>query len=483
MSANIRFGTDGWRGIIAADFTYDSVRTCAQAIATYVLRAANKTMPSLVLGYDTRFQAEGFASAVAEVLTANRVRVHLCTEPTPTPAIAYATANLDTDGAVIVTASHNPAEWSGIKFKSASGGSASPEVVARIELNLSAIAAGRRKVKQMPLAEAIDAGLVTVAPAREMYLQRLAELVDLDAIRAAGLTVAVDSMYGAGSGYYQELLAGGKTRVVALHQERNPHFPGLKQPEPTEENLQELAALVVRKKCAVGLAGDGDADRLGVVSELGQYVNAGAVYALLAEYLLEDKGWRGPLVRAVNTTVMADRLAAKYGVPLHETAIGFKHIGPRMVETDAIFGGEESGSFAYRGHIPERDGILSGLLLLEMMVKRRLAPSALLERLFSIVGEHHYQRIDLPFAPEHAEIVSQVMEYAPSRFAGVKVSSINRLDGVKYLLADSSWLLIRLSNTEPLLRLYAEADGVERVNELLAAGLGLLQTCSSRGEE
>lgn len=470
MPSKIRFGTDGWRAVIGEDYTFANVRLCAQSVARY-LQESGLASRGLVVGYDTRFASERFARAVAEVVAANGIKTYLCDRFAPTPAISYAILDKRAAGAVVITASHNPEQYNGFKYKSEYAGSASPEVVAGLERGIGELQAGRGQVRVLPFAQAVNQGLVEEFDPRPAYLNQLARLVDLEVIREAGLKVAVDSMYGSGMGYFSILLADGETQVIEMNAERNPLFPGMQNPEPIGRNLGALSEVVRERGTDVGLATDGDADRLGLVDEKGVYVNQLRVYGLLLLYLLEVRGMRGPAVRTLTCTVMADKLGALYGIPVYETPVGFKYVGPKMMETGAILGGEESGGFGFKGHIPERDGILAGLYILDLMVKSGKSPSELVGYLFQKVGPHYYHRIDSRLPSEEKEaIIERLMKERPQSLAGVAVRRVNAIDGFKYDLADGSWLLIRFSGTEPILRIYSEAESPERVGELLGEG-------------
>lgn len=470
MADEIKFGTDGWRAVIAEDYTFENVRTCAQAVADY-LHDTGAAEKGFVVGFDTRFASDDFAAAVAEVLAGNGIVTHLCDRPTPTPVVSFSILKYKAAGAAVITASHNPPNWNGFKYKPEYAGSASPEVVAQLEKRIAAIRRGDRAVKRVPLTEAMGKAVVRKFEAGPDYLRHVGGIVALDRLRNAGLTVAVDSMFGAGAGYFQELLGGGSTRVVAINQERNPLFPGLERPEPIDENLHGLRRAVIDNKADVGLATDGDADRIGWMDENGRYLNQLWTYGLLALYLLEVKQWRGPMVKSLSTTSMIDILGKMYGLPVIETWVGFKYIGPKMMEMDAIIGGEESGGFAFRGHIPERDGILSGLFLLDMMVELGKTPSQLIDYLFAKVGPHYYDRMDFTFPPEkRVEILDTMKRARPASIAGTAVESVRTDDGFKYILADGSWLLVRFSGTEPVIRIYAETDSPERLRRILQDG-------------
>ncbi|MCH7801777.1 MAG: phosphoglucomutase/phosphomannomutase family protein, partial [Chloroflexi bacterium] len=399
----IKFGTDGWRAIIAEDFTFENVRLCAQGTAD-LIKASGQAARGIVIGYDTRFLSEEFARAVAEVTTGNGILTMLCDRPAPTPTISYGLVSRDAGAGAIITASHNPANYNGFKYKPDYGGSASPEIIEQLEKRIAAVES-HRTVKSMSLIEAERQGLLEIINPEPDYLAHLATIVDVQAIRDAGLNVVVDSMYGSGAGYLKKLLEGGSTRIIELHGERNPAFPGLAQPEPIAHNLAELMETVQDHTADVGLATDGDADRLGVVDENGNFVTTLQTFALLCFHLLENLGQRGPLVRSITMTSMIDRLAEIYDVPVFDTPVGFKFLGPVMMAEEAIAAGEESGGYAFRGNVPERDGILSGLLMLDMIVKTQMNPSDLLDELTEKVGPHFYERWDVPFDPSQREAI------------------------------------------------------------------------------
>jgi len=468
----IKFGTDGWRGIIADDFTFENVRYCAQAVAEH-LRDRGLAPRGLVIGYDTRFASEHFAAAASEVLAANGIRVYLCPKPTPTPVISYGVVRQKAGGAIIITASHNPAQWNGFKIKSEDGASAPTEVEADVEARLPQII-GRGTTERMPLKEALSQGLVEYLDPDPPYFQHIAKMVDLDSLRRSGLRVIVDSMYGAGDSYIKRLLDGGRIQIQEINVERNPIFPGI-QPEPIARHLSKLCALVRDTGAHVGLATDGDADRVGIVDEGGNPLTPLQIFALLALYLLEVRGERGAIVRTVTTTSMLYRLGELYGVPVYETAVGFKHVAPKMMAENAIMGGEESSGFGFRGHVPERDGILAAMYFLDLMTRLGKSPSQLIEYLYSKVGPHHYERLDLQFpASQRETIVKRLASSPPDRIAGNAVTKVNTIDGHHFSLADGSWLLVRFSGTEPLLRMYAEASSIEKVKALIQDGRSML---------
>jgi phosphomannomutase len=476
----IHFGTDGWRGVIADDFTFANVRACAESVALYQ-RSQSLADRGLVVGYDTRFASEDFAAAVAEVVVAAGIKVYLCDRPAPTPVVTYAILEKRAGGAVIITASHNPARWNGFKYRPEYAGSAPPEVLTVLEAALPGILAAGEP-KRLPLAEAEAGGLLQRFDPRPAYVAHVGEMVDLGRLRGAGLRVQVDSMYGAGAGYLADMLSGGRVEVHELHGEHNPAFPGLARPEPIAANLWELSEAVRGEAAHVGLATDGDADRLGVVDEEGRFLTQLQVFGLLTYYLLEVRGLRGPIVKSATTTRMVQQLGELYGVPVYETPVGFKFLGPKMMEVDALIAGEESGGYAVRGHLPERDGVLSGLLFLDFMVRSGKRPSALLEELYAKVGPHYYDRVDIHVGPEqHDEVWRRISESRPQRLAGLRVTGRDTIDGFRYDLEDGGWLLIRFSGTEPLMRIYTEVSKPDLVPRLLEAGRELAGVPAEEG--
>lgn len=421
-----------------------------------------------MVAYDTRFLSDRFAEQAAGVFAANGIRAFLSIDPVPTPVASYAVMEMKAAGAVVITASHNPANWNGFKFKPEYAGSATPEITAQLEAHVSAIQL--RGDMPIPDVSQTDA-LVEDVDLSPAYCRHLTELVDLDGIRGAGLGVIVDSMYGAGSGYVKRLMGRGKTRVNEIRQTRNPLFPGLGQPEPIARNLAKLSAHVRRRDADVGLATDGDADRVGVADEEGIILTPLQIYGLLAYYLLEVCGARGPMIKSVTTTRMIDRLGERYGVPVLETPVGFKHIGPKMMEADALIGGEESGGFGFRGHVPERDGILASLYILDLMATTGRTVSQLMDNLYSLVGEHHYDRVDIPIEGEAKERArKRIASARPESIAGLPVTRLDRKDGSRFEFEEGSWLLFRFSGTEPLMRIYAESSSMQAVKNLLKAG-------------
>ncbi len=445
------------------------MRICAQAVADY-LKQTGLASRGLIVGYDTRFASEDFAQAAAEVVAASGIKVYLCSKATPTPVISYSVPAKKAGGAIIITASHNPPQWNGFKYKSETGTSAPTEVIAALEKNIARIITAG-KINQIPLSLALKQGLVEYTDLAPAYLKQITRLIGLGELRKARLKIVVDAMYGAATGYFEMLLAGGSSQLIEINSEPNPIFPGMKQPEPIAPNLARLKAKVKEEKASVGIATDGDGDRLGIIDEKGNFLTQLQVFALLALYMLEVRGERGAIIKTVNTSGMLNRLGEIFNVPIHETPVGFKYIAPLMLSENALIGGEESGGYGFHGHVLERDGILSGLYFLDLMVKTGKTPSQLLNYLFSKVGPHHYDRMDIEFPEgERQKIISRLNDSSPQSLGGVKVVKKDTFDGFRFTLADTSWLLVRFSGTEPLLRIYAESDSPTRVEKLLELG-------------
>ena len=464
--AEIRFGTDGWRAIIADDFTFANVRICAQGAADYVI-AAGLAPRGFVVGYDTRFGSREFAEAVAEVTTANGIPTLLCDAPAPTPVISHSIVSMNAGAGAVITASHNPARWNGFKFKPEYGGSASDDIVEELERYI-ANAKRLGEPRSMNLREAERRGLFERFDPSADYLNHIAQFVDLDSIRNAGLNVVVDSMHGAGAGYFRKLVSGGSTRLIEIRDEANPAFPGMSQPEPIAHNLRALMDALDDNTADIGLATDGDADRLGVIDDEGDFISTTETFSLLCMHLLDILGQSGPLVKSITMSAMIDKLADLYDVESIETPVGFKHLGPQMMATNALAAGEESGGYAFRGNIPERDGILSGLLMLDMVVRTGENPADLRTSLFEKVGVHIYDRWDIEFdASMRDAITRRVASSRPFDMAGRPVVGIDDRDGMKFLLEDGYWTLIRFSGTEPLLRIYAEGPSAADVAAML----------------
>jgi alpha-D-glucose phosphate-specific phosphoglucomutase len=468
MNNPIKFGTDGWRAVIADDFTFANVRFCAQGAVDY-LKQKGLAGRGVYIGYDHRFASEDFAAAAAEVIAANGIKVFLSPKAIPTPFVSFGVINKQTGGGIAITASHNPAKWNGFKFREETGASVSSEIALEVEKHID-YAFNAHKVNTIPLAQALKDKSVEYFDLTPHYFASINKLIDLNRLQNTGLKITVDSMYGVGAGYFKTLLSGGTTQVTEINSERNPSFPGI-NPEPIAVNLQKLLSLVRQQQASVGLATDGDADRIGIIDEKGQFLTQLQVFALLCLYLLEVRGERGALVKTITSTSMLDRLGELYKVPVYETPVGFKYVAPVMIAKNALIGGEESGGYGFRRHIPERDAIPAGLYFLDFMVKTGKTPSQLLSYLYSKVGEHYYDRIDLHFPEEKRQaIIKRVRDGAPKSIENVKVARLDTQDGFRFILADNSWLLIRFSGTEPILRIYAETNDTERVKRMLQFG-------------
>lgn len=467
MTYKIKFGTDGWRGTIAEDYTFDSVRRASQGFASFLLENG-KSGQWIVVGYDKRFDSEFFAASAAEVLAGNGLKVYLTDGATPTPVIAYAVVDKKACGAVNITASHNPSTDNGFKVRNEFGGAIDPDGLKKIE---ELIPDSVEQVKRTDLAQGTETGQIVKFDASTAYIAHIKNLVDIDGIKKAGFTVMVDSMWGNGGGWFASLLAGGKTKVVEIHKDRNPSFPEMKRPEPIPPNIDVGLKATLDNKADVLLITDGDADRIGVGDEHGEFVNQLRVYGLLAYYLLEIRGQRGPIVKTLSTTTMLNKLGKLYDVPVYETGVGFKYVAPKMLETDALIGGEESGGYAFRGNVPERDGILAGLYMLDFMVHAGKKPSQLLEMLFEKVGAHYYDRIDTPFEGDRKTREEKILATNPKTIGGLKVTELVTIDGFQFKLEDGGWLLIRFSGTEPIMRVYCETTHQDKVQSILQDGL------------
>jgi alpha-D-glucose phosphate-specific phosphoglucomutase len=463
MAQEIKFGTDGWRGIIADDFTFDNVRRVAGAIGSYVLKHGDARR-GLIVGYDTRFASQRAAQVASEVIANAGIPVKLANDYTPTPAVSFAVKNDGAAGGVMVTSSHNPWNWNGVKFKAEFGGSATPAIMKEVENELRAGA--------MPQG--------TKAPIEEhdlkgRYIEAVCRFADMDLIGKAKLKVAIDSMYGSG----REVLAGifrdHGVEYVAIRQEVNPLFPDI-NPEPIEPHISLLRQTVIREKCDAGLATDGDADRIGAVAEDGSFVDSHKIFSVLLRWLLERKRWPGDVVRAFNTTRMLDRIAAKHGRKLYETQIGFKYTADLMMEHEILIGGEESGGIGYSRFLPERDGILNCLLLANVMAEEGKPLGQLVADLQREFGPHYYGRRDLHLPDDiKKNAIQRAWSESTQSLGKYRVIKKENLDGVKFFLdaptngnGAEAWILFRASGTEPLLRAYAEAASPELVSEILA---------------
>jgi phosphomannomutase len=464
---SVQFGTDGWRGILADDFTDENVRIAAAAIVRYVRQHENPAR-GLCIGYDTRFMSRRFAYIVAEAAAAAGIPVRIADRITPAPALSYAVKHLAAAGGVMITSSHNPAEWNGVKYKASYGGSGSPAIMATIASYLG---------QQSPLAA--TPGPITEADFLSPYTEAISNFADLKLIAATRQKYAIDCMYGAGRGVLADIFNRRGIDHVEIRAELNPLFPGI-QPEPVPPHIRALEVAVLEHRCQAGFATDGDADRIGAVDEAGRFVDANKIYCVLLEWLLKRKQWPGDVARAFNTTKMVDRIAARYGRKLYEHGIGFKHVCELMLEKDILIGGEESGSIGIGRHLPERDGLLNALLLANVMAEEGRSLGSLVNALQEEYGEHYYGRLDLHLPEPIKKQAIQRAAAGVSEFAGMRVLRLETLDGKKFYLDNpqpghgqppaESWLLLRASGTEPLLRIYAESGSPEAVDALLKAG-------------
>lgn len=476
----IHFGTDGWRAVISDTFTFNNLRLVTQAIAdalassTWHNNAAVEQPSSerrVVVGFDTRFLSDRYAKDVARVLSANGFSVYLSQADAPTPAISFAVHDLNALGGVMITASHNPPRYNGVKLKSSAGASASPEQCRRVEVYLNDNEEQGRGPNLMDFDQAIHNNRIKRFNPIISYNNHLRRLIDFDMIANKQQRIVVDSMYGSGRGVIRGILQGTGCEVHEIRGEMNPGFGGV-HPEPIARYLGTLAGAIATGAGDYGLATDGDADRIGAMDERGNFVDPHKIMALALRYLVEKRGWTGAAVRTVSTTRMIDRLAARYKLPVYETPVGFNHIADIMMREDVLIGGEESGGISFKGHIPEGDGILMGLLLVEIVAASGGTLYDLVEDLLNDVGPAFYDRVDLrlrqPVAKE--KMTKRLQDEAPASIGGEKITEISSLDGVKYILADDSWLLIRPSGTEPVLRVYAEGRTKEMVKALLGFG-------------
>jgi len=467
---DIHFGTDGWRARIAEDYTFDNVRRCAQGFASYLL-AHGEEGGDVVIGYDKRFAAEHFAAAAAEVMAGNGFRVWLTDTATPTPVISYSITEHRAAGGINITASHNPPWDCGFKVRDEHGAAIAPDGLREIEALIPPVG----EVKRMLLDEAKAKGQTLVWDPVPAYLAHIGKLVEIGPIKQAGLNVLVEPMWGNGAGWFPRVLSGGKTQVTEIHNTRHPLFPEMTRPEPIPPNVDVALRKTVELGADVCLIMDGDADRMGIGDENGTFINQLQVYALLAYYLLEVRGERGPIVKTISTTSMLEKLGEMYGVPVYQTGVGFKYVGPKVLETGAMIGGEESGGYAFRGSVPERDGILGNLYFLDLMVRTGKSPAQLIAHLYEKLGaSYYYDRVDTRFPSEQRPEAKARLDAArPESLAGLQVTEIVTLDGYKYVLEDGGWLLIRFSGTEPIIRVYCETTDESRVKPLLDAGLRL----------
>jgi phosphoglucomutase len=464
----ITFGTSGWRAIMNDEFTFANVRTCARAIADY-LQHEGLEKQGVIIGHDSRFMGEDFAAECGRVLAAAGIPVHLCTRETPTPVIAWYIISHKLAGGINITASHNPPHWNGIKFSPDWGGPAMPETTSWIAERANRLLATRAAIPLMDREEAEKRDLISPCNPRGAYLDDLQKKIDFDLIGKAGLRIACDPMYGTARGYLDAALGAAAATLTVLHDRRDPYFGG-RPPEPSAANIPELRETVKNGPFDLGLATDGDADRFGIVDADGSFIDANTFIALAADYLIAARGFAGGLARSVATSHLIDRVAAHHRRELHETPVGFKYIG-RLITQDAIvLGGEESAGLSIRGHVPEKDGILACLLAAEMVARRGTSLTAQRDELYHRVGALYARRVNVRLTPTVQQAISSRLASPPDSIGPFTVRDTITIDGTKFMLDNDCWLLIRLSGTEPVARLYAEAPDVERLERLLEAG-------------
>lgn len=463
----IKFGTDGWRARIAEDFTFANVEVVTQALVDYLKTQNRSGKISVLVGYDRRFASDLFAQRTAEVLAGNGVAVDLLTEDVPTPLVSFEVKRRGLDGGVLITASHNPPDFNGYKFKAPYGGSATPAITDQIEALI-----GAAPPRRLPMEEAKAAGLLRQIEPSDDYRRHVEDFIAIDELRKADALVIADPMHGTGGRWIETMLSGGRIRVETIRGERDPLFGGV-LPEPMPWNL-ELTARTVRDRGALmALVTDGDADRVGAMDERGEYINTHQILMIMLLHLIRRKGWKGSVARTFSQSVIVRRIAESYGFRLFETPVGFKHIGEIMLDpaNDFLIGGEESGGIGVRGHIPERDGILNCLLLLEAVLATGKNPSEIVRDIWREFGEFHFERRDLHVPVlSGQQLVTRMKEKTPVTFAGYGVTDTATLDGAKLIFEDESWILFRQSGTEPVLRIYCEATSIDKMKKMMDEG-------------
>jgi phosphomannomutase len=466
---NIQFGTDGWRAVIAEDFTFANVARVAQAAADFWnANPVPGTERKVIVGFDRRFLSDQFAQFTAEVFAGNNYQVILTPEPTPTPSVSFAVKNLHAVGGVMITASHNPPIFNGFKLKSHYGGSSDPETCQAVERFLDC-----NPVKTVPQAEAVKSGQITIADVRPAHFAALKKLVDFKLIAKSKLRFAHDALFGVGAGCFEQLLAGTTCKVTTLNGRHDVLFGGI-NPEPVVQNYARSQAFLKKHPHDICLVTDGDADRVGGMDGRGNYLTTHQIICLLLHHLVVNRQARGRVVKALTTTSMVDKMCAAYGLPLVETGVGFKYICAEMLKGGVLLGAEESGGIGFPGHIPERDGILAGLMLLELFATERMSVNTILAKLEKQFGPHRYGRIDACFPSEkRGALMDFLKKNPPKKLLRSPLSGLKTFDGVKFIAEDSSWLMLRGSGTEPILRIYAEGKSDADVKELLKLGVAL----------
>ncbi len=457
----IKFGTDGWRAVISDDFTFDNVRIVSQAIAEHF----KKENATIVIGYDWRFLSERYAELVAEVLAGNGIRALLSDRAVPTPLVSLAIKNKGLSGGIVITASHNPPTYNGIKIKAPYAGSADEKITRSIESCL-----GKNTIRDTPLKKAIDSGIVQLVDLRPDYMRFIKSYIDMGLLKKSRFNVLVDCMHGVGDGYIQEILKETGIKITQMRAGRNPLFGGV-NPEPIPKNLDAVFEKMRESEYDIAIVNDGDADRIGAVMPKGRYISAGQIMALLLLHFIEDKKWRGSVVKTISNTTLIERIAKKYNLRLHETPVGFKYICRFMLDEDVLIGGEESGGIGVKGYIPERDGMLLGILLIEMMAHRDKGIVDIMNHVEAEYGRFCYKRIDMDYTDDKKKRLMGFLKETPlKKILQRQVKEIKSYDGYKFILDDDSWLIMRLSGTEPILRIYAEASSDNLAEEYLEFG-------------
>lgn len=466
----IKFGTSGWRAILADEFTFENVRVVTQAICDHI-RSRNETEKGVVVGYDTRFMGRKFALEAAEILAANGIKAFLCKRDVPTPVIAFEIMRRKAAGGINFTASHNPPEYNGLKFSSSWGGPALPETTGDIEKRANEMM-GEMTYREMSLERGMNEHLIEIIDPKDDYLKDILEKVDVRVLK--GRKIAVDHLYGTSRRYLDAILEEAGCEVIRFHEHPDPVFGG-RPPEPAEENIQDLIEKVKSdNSILIGLATDGDADRFGIVDMGGKYIEPNYIIALLLDYLIRSKKWKGGVARSVATTHLIDRVAKKHGVEVYETPVGFKYIGELIIEDKLVIGGEESAGLTIKGHVPEKDGIIACLLVAEMVAREGKSVTEMLNDLYSEVGTVLTRRINVHLEGKVGSGLKDRLKTPPTTFAGLAVDNVVTIDGTKLLLSDGSWVLIRPSGTEPVVRFYAESFTEEGLDKLIEAGKRLI---------
>lgn len=470
LKSDIRFGTDGWRGIIAEDFTFENVRRVSKAVAAYLKNYHHSESPLVVIGYDTRFLSSAFAKTCADVLSNAGCKVIFSKDVVSTPAVSASTLALKAGAGIIISASHNPANFNGFKIKTPSGSSAPEAVTKNIEQLLD--------TELGPQSKVIPADSQDLT---KYYFKALRDFIDIGLIKRSHVNVVVDPMYGSANGYVGRLLSGGKNKLASIHNSADPLFGGL-HPEPIENYLSDLKKAVRQNGADAGLATDGDGDRIGVIDDKGRYLSPHLVFPLLLYYMCKYKNLKGKVVQAISLGYVSERMAKDFGLEFEEVPIGFKYIAERIINEKILIGGEESGGYGFGGYLPERDGVLNSLLIMEMLASTGKSISTLLKEIEKKYGASAFLRTDFvnPGISKN-DFVQKIKSCSPSKISGIKVREIKDYDGVEFILEDDSWILLRPSGTEPVIRVYAEAENIEKTNKIIHWGQKLVMSLRGKG--